>query len=586
MLENPNENLPCSGREEPAQSSKICSWLPLILLAACAFLIFTGLGRVAFWDDEAHVALFGRSLLKTHTQSAWDGRNLIPDHDGAGWDENLLNMMPQLDNFLPAISFAIFGESNWSARLPFALCGLAAMLVFWRLLLLEFPTEPQLRLYALASACLSVPLILYFRNCRYYGLSVLLTMGILLFYRKFLETRQWRYAWLIGVLGGLLSLSSILNCACLAGALAFRHLAFHLRDLGAKDWLKVALAGMVAGGVATIYGMAYMVPTMERGRQYAAIMHLPPNPALPIYWTAMMWRNLHGLSLAHALPWTVGLGLLAFLLWRHPKEVAPARRRVLEMLGFAAGFLVVLSALSPQPLDRTSISDVRYFTPMLPVIAILVGAVFWWIHRKSPLVATVVLALYLGCNWMSHPFEGESFRLLLPDYLREIFNAYPTSASETCAFLRENAKQDDTVWIYPDWYGKPLQWYVGDKIKLRGVLDRQTLIPQKGLAQLPPDIFIDQLFPNWVISFGRNEEVQSTVSAFSRRLPGTDAGYRYQCVKVLDVYWRQNQRPELYWHSFGPWRRFDKATESIYIFKRSDSPVKLPTAQKKGPQPT
>ena len=148
-----------------------------LLLAAAAFLVLVNLGHVAFWDDEAHVALFGRALLASHHNLAWDGRNLVPSQNGSWLDKDLLQIFPQLDNYVAAASFAVFGDSPWAGRLPFALCGIASLVVFWRLLLLEFPGFPTLQLYALACASLSAPLLLYFRNCRYYGLSVLLTGG-------------------------------------------------------------------------------------------------------------------------------------------------------------------------------------------------------------------------------------------------------------------------------------------------------------------------------------------------------------------------------------------------------------------------
>ena len=563
--------------EDPQPGSKDLETGPAILLiAAVACLILIGLGRVAFWDDEAHVALFGRSLVATHSNCAWDGRNLMPDHSGAGLDANLVNLMPQLDNYAAALSFALFGDSPWSARLPFALCGIAAILLFWRLLLIEFPGLRSLQLYALITGAFSAPLLLYFRSCRYYGLSVLLTMGILVLYRRFLQSRRLSQAVMIGVLGGLLSLSSILNCACLAVGLAVRHLLFHRREFGTRDWLKTGVAGLIASTVAIPYALTCVRPAMERAQQYGSAMKYPSEPPCWQAWLELLWRNLVGLNLANAIPWSLGLCLLGLLVWKHPKESPPAmaRRTLLEMLAMLVGFLVILSAVTPQSVTLSSIADVRYFTPMLLVIAILMGAVFWWISLRSRLLAPCLLAVYLSCNLLSMFSLQSPFKWLLPGYVYEIFSPYPTACSETCAFLRANAKQDDTVWYFPDFMGKPLLYYVGDKIKLRGTLDRNTILPKEAIAKLPPDIFIENLFPNWAIAFGRSNEVQMTVRAFSRVVPGTGTAYRYSLVKVVDVYWDQTQRPEILWHNFGPWRGFDKQRESVFIFKRSEAPIR------------
>jgi len=37
---------------------------------------------------------------------------------------------------------------------------------------------------------------------------------------------------------------------------------------------------------------------------------------------------------------------------------------------------------------------------------------------------------------------------------------------------------------------------------------------------------------------------------------------------IYDVYWRQTQRPELPWHSFGPVRDFDRRYEAVYVFRK------------------
>jgi len=517
-------------------------------------------------------------LVATQHNSAWDGRNLVPGQNGAWVDKDLQNLFPQLDNYLAALSIATFGDSTWMARLPFALCGLGSLILFWRILSLEFPANNILKLYAQASAALSVPLLLYFRNCRYYGLSVFLTMGILLCYRRFLKNRHVLDAAAIGVLAGLLSLNSILNCACLMGGLFARHLIFHRRILSRQDWLKAAVALLLGGALVLPYAWESVVPFMTRSREYAHAVNAPANPSFPRFFAEMVWRNLVGISSANAVPWSIGVCLLVFLLWKGSKaiETQAVRKGALELLATIAGFIVVLSILTPQNATTSSIADLRYFTPMLPLMAALVGVVFWWIHQCSPLVSITLLLVYLGTDLLALNPLTPRVRWLLPDFCKEIVNPYPTSCSETCAYLRANSQQDDTVWLFPDYMGKPLMYYLGDKLKFRGILDRTTLLPKEAVAKLDREMFIENVFPNWVVSFGRNPEVSSTVAGFSRPLPGTNTAYRYTRVKVIDVYFDQIQRPELPFHSFGPWRGFDKSSGSVYIFKRSETPLLIP----------
>jgi len=546
-----------------------------LLLAAAAFLVLVNLGHVAFWDDEAHVALFGRALLASHHNLAWDGRNLVPSQNGSWLDKDLLQIFPQLDNYVAAASFAVFGDSPWAGRLPFALCGIASLVVFWRLLLLEFPGFPTLQLYALACASLSAPLLLYFRNCRYYGLSVLLTMTILLLYRRFLQSRRMLDAVLIGLLAGVLSLNSVLNCACLVGALVLRHLLFHRRELSLRDWLKISVTLLIGAAFTIPYVLTCIVPMFEPVREYSKSVHLPPNFPLREFLPLMLWRNINGINEGNALPWSLGLCLLAFIFWKHPKEAesAKSRQMALELLTMVVGFVLVLSTCSPQNAAASSLPDVRYLTPILPVIAALMGVVFWWIHQRSRIVAATLLLTYLCTNLLGTTPSTPGLRYPLPEFCLEILNPYPTACSETCDYLRANSRQDDTLWFYPDWMGKPLMYYIGDRIKLRGILDQNTFLPKPAAERLEPDFFIENVFPNWVVSFGRHQEVNSTVAGFCRTLPGTNTAYHYTRVKVIDVYWDQIQRPELAFHSFGPWHGFDKAAGSVYIFKRSETPL-------------
>lgn len=216
-----------------------------IIIFTSIYLISARLDTVAFWEDEAHVAFIGRQLAHSGHVTLWDGRNLLPDKRTRGGNERPLQVMEQLDVFLVAVSFRAFGESNWSARLPFALCGIGALLVWWGVMVEEFHGEPLLQLYALAGNALSVNFILYCRNCRYYAASILCT-GILFYaYRRYLDTRRFIHVSVGSLAASFLALSSVLNCATVLAAIFARHICFHRHECSRRDWLMLSSGAMI-----------------------------------------------------------------------------------------------------------------------------------------------------------------------------------------------------------------------------------------------------------------------------------------------------------------------------------------------------
>ena len=46
------------------------------------------------------------------------------------------------------------------------------------------------------------------------------------------------------------------------------------------------------------------------------------------------------------------------------------------------------------------------------------------------------------------------------------------------------------------------------------------------------------------------------------------AGAHYELAAVLDCYWNDFYRPELFWHTFTAIDHYDRNTEAVYAFKR------------------
>ncbi|MGB2706477.1 MAG: glycosyltransferase family 39 protein, partial [Candidatus Omnitrophota bacterium] len=96
---------------------------------------------------------------------------------------------PWLQNYVCAASFLLFGESNTSARIIFALFGLLSFYLIYVLAYRLFEEKILARISVIIAAT-SVPFLLMLRQCRYYSLTVFLSLALLIFYVNFLERKK------------------------------------------------------------------------------------------------------------------------------------------------------------------------------------------------------------------------------------------------------------------------------------------------------------------------------------------------------------------------------------------------------------
>lgn len=155
-------------RGEPAERTRSNTFVALAaILAVGAFLRFWGLGDVGLHGDEETMAMPAMHIVK-------DGQPLLPS--GMFYPRGIAQL------YMMAESVKIFGESEWSFRLPSALCGvLLIVLAFyagrrflapaWNLaftaavaFLPEFIVDAQTaRMYGFLVACVAGYMILLFR---------------------------------------------------------------------------------------------------------------------------------------------------------------------------------------------------------------------------------------------------------------------------------------------------------------------------------------------------------------------------------------------------------------------------------------
>ncbi|HEY6908962.1 MAG TPA: glycosyltransferase family 39 protein, partial [Myxococcales bacterium] len=168
------------------------------VLGAAAALLFSRLGAVYLWQDEALTAILGERMMRYGKPLSWDGANVVTQDNFAAEDfatidgrtgsasaaiayfkarrdfkEDTTWVLHPWGQFVAAgLSLAAFGHGTWQARLPFALAGLCTVLLLYLYTARAFAS----RRVALAAALLLTAnsyWILHARQCRYYALSSL-----------------------------------------------------------------------------------------------------------------------------------------------------------------------------------------------------------------------------------------------------------------------------------------------------------------------------------------------------------------------------------------------------------------------------
>jgi hypothetical protein len=161
----------------------------LAVALVALFPLFANLGAGTLWADEADTAVFARSILKAGLPTAWDGTTFTDSDSGRRLAPNLVLVgTPWVPYYVTAASLALFGETSFAARFPFAVAGLATLLLLYALVL-RLTGD---RLAAVLSSGLllsSVQFLIYVRQSRHYALNMLLSVGLLFAFQR-LERRR------------------------------------------------------------------------------------------------------------------------------------------------------------------------------------------------------------------------------------------------------------------------------------------------------------------------------------------------------------------------------------------------------------
>jgi hypothetical protein len=516
----------------------------LLLVALAAPLLLLNLGGPALWSDEGDTAVFARTIRDTGLPWAWDGRTFTESDRGRRLTEDLLLVgTPWLPYYVTAGSFALFGESAFTARLPFALAGIAAVLLLHRLVLRQTGD----RRAALAAALLllaSVPFLLYVRQCRHYALNM--ALGLLAVH-GFLRLRQQPRHPGLAIAGVLL---------------------FHCHPLPAA----AVLGGL--GGLA-------IVSRTHRGALRPLLAWAAPIALLTLPFMAWSWsgweENSSLLASLAELPARLGqalaesgaalplLGWLALFALARRRLTAADRQWLLLAGALVAAHLALVSlALSARQLWEYGL---RYVCLLLPLGAGITGVLAARAAPRAPALAAVLLlfaATWLPSNALLYalaPAERKPgltevavhvprdpaarwLRLELFGFARELWRHDPGSVSHISDWLAAHAGPEDVIITNYAW--DPIYFHTRLRQGLK-ILPHYEIHDAARARGLPEYVFsvegADFVIWRWPWLGYQGYQLDQIRAAVEAR------GARLERVAVLpETVWEN--RPELHFHRF------------------------------------
>jgi len=547
---------PLPNRSSPPDPTQIPWWRDPwtwgIVVVAALLLLPRLESSGLLWQDEAETAVLAKNTLAFGYPKVFDGVNRVnPGLPAGPWDSWAYH--PWLQFYVAAAAFQLFGATTVAARLPFALLGVVCLVATYRLALQTCHHHGIARLTAIL-ATLSVPLLLHFRQCRYYALGVLGLLWVLWAYRQARDGRRSGWWWLAA---GLVFLFYSHHGAWLPTVVAL------MVDLGRRGLpaahRTTALAAAVVTAALTLPGtfllnLSHQERTFslkESSRHFQFYIRQINRFIVPLqFWlVAWLFRGIRPIG------W-----------WR---AATPRQREALETLLVVVGCHVAFLVLVPEQ------RHFRYLIHLVPLLLLGQAVLLWgWLGRRRLALVTVsVLLIATDLLHYSAPYVAAEMipaarasvahahglvqpESLLVAYGYELTHRYHGPLDGVIGTLQREARPGDTV---------------------KTPYDDHAVIFYTGLKVEDLNRFAEPTTPTWIIP--RRDWVPGdfSTSVYFRDIQRT---YRRIETDAPDVMWEN--RPDPGYHKF----RTVRDAPRVVLYRRRTSvvlPAKFPVTSRGNP---
>lgn len=504
--------------------------LPLLaILALGAFLLLFHLDHRPFWQDEAETAGLAKNVLKYGVPRAYDGVNIISQEEGREYDQDYLwRWSPWLQIYLAAAAFKVGGLTTYAGRFPFAILGIACILLVYQLVNRNFGNRAWACLAALLLAT-SVVFLLYARQCRYYSLGTCLILLTLYAFRDNWQTRIGPALLLCFSLGLLFHANYLLFLSFAGPALLAAILLYHAEMPLARTLTVMAgtcliiFPGLFLFRIQQQTMMISLGAILEHLEEYGGdffqfMFPLPVAVYLLCHWGQALWTRTNLLQ-------------------------DPAERFILFLALIVLGNILILTP-APQ-------GEMRYLVHLYPFCTIILGWVICRAWRYQKFSGALLALLLIGTNWLyvvplgwlgisNRPVHNDPHMLAYPNiplklYLTELSSPYPDVNQNLINFFRAQAQPGQTILTT---YGDlPLEFYTSARV-IGGL---QGHLPQTP----PPEWLVLRWYTRWNRQYNLNESEQAI-----RHLLSQPGAYRAVTLPGEDEIF--GNQPDPYFHRFMP----------------------------------
>jgi len=519
---------------------QIALFTSVLVVSAC--FLFGNLERYALWDDESVSALVAIGIQRTGDTSVILDHNIVAYRSGLLVREGKDRSTPPLSTYLTAASFSLFGVNAWAARLPSACFGLAAVG-----LLLGFCRSLPLKTQVIFSLGIlgNVSLFLFCRQARYYAAGVFFSTALVFLYSRW--KGSWREALGMAILGVLIFATNYLVYAALVLCLLADWFFWRRKEIA---WTPKNLLAITLPQVVVIPCITLIWNPFGTGFGEYVGQNSPWDRIVLFLW------NLRDLNAAEFLVGPLIL-VACFLAWKTKDQLLSRMLLALFL------YVCFVSLVSPQTLSNTSVADVRYLVPVIPLGIAIGTLVITRVTEGYRLLGIGLALLAFQTNLLNGgPLLQSGARSTIAEFARELFAPNPEPYTPAADWISKNVKSGESVAVFPDYmvyplmFRSPLPTYAW-QLK-SGVESRFGNVPDiHWEGRQPPDYFV---------LFG------PVVTEFLKAAPQWESrGWRYEHAATINTFWKDLYRPELFWRTFRPISRFDPDWEAIQIFRRRNN---------------
>ncbi len=513
-------------------------WTDVLVLLVAALLLLPRLGHYALWDDEARTGLIAQGVWETGDTSAHIGHNFVAYNYGMELRDLHDRWQAPLQDYLAAPFVGVLGATPLAARLPFALCGIGcvALMLHWHRR--SDPTRAMTLLLAAATLG-NVAMLLFFRQARYYAPSILLSTAVAYFYCRYIERtcRPGTLVWIL-VCSLLLLATNYLAWLALYVCMGIDFLIWgrQTRRPPARHWIFLLLPQLIAGLILASIWNPWRNQTAPHHGANSILQKLD-----------LAWWFLRDLNANEfgAVPFFVG-GVIAFGIW--------ANRWGLRAATALAAYVLVAGAIAPESVEKLDVAEVRYIAPVIPLCIAMTVLMIAQLGRRWPVVAALLAVVAIGSNAIEKLMSPSiPLRSTPVAYVHELIDPLPEPYTPTSDWIRRNIPEGKSVWVAPTHAVYPLMFNAPGPVYA-------WLFKPNTVAV--PEIYIEGMVaPDFIISFG------SFASATSVMAQSAARGHPYEPVATIDVYCRDEYRPEITWRRFTPRADFDRSRDAVFIYR-------------------